>query len=140
VVEVGGVPVVDVGLGQGGRDSAAFIEPGQEQPGLGELLGRGLAAVRGQRARRRPVAEPGKLRPGRELAQQPGLGLAIELGELAVQPGLVVQQLLVDGRQRAAGHQQGERHHRHRGTPPTSSRGLRTASTAARSRSGLGCR
>ncbi len=44
--------------------------------------------------------------PGGVLAQQPGGGAGGRAGQVAVQPGLEVQQLLVGGGQHAAGHEQ----------------------------------
>jgi hypothetical protein len=106
VVVVGGVPGVQVGLGHLSQQMTALLEPAQEPVGLGELVA-GELAVAGVRGRVRGLGpQPWQLVPDSELLQQPQVRTVGEFGQTPVQPGLVVQQLLVDGGQHAAGHQQ----------------------------------
>ncbi len=103
VVDAVGEPVgVDVGLCGRGGVTAAGAEPGEEDFGGAEaVLGVGpRGGPHGPGGGRR--AHPGELMPLAELPQQPLVRMPVESGEALVQPGLVVQQLLVGGGQHAA--------------------------------------
>ena len=100
-VVVGGVPGVQVGLGGLGQYVVARLQPAEEPVGLGEL-----AVVGGEGSALGLGSQPWQLVPDGELAQQPQVGAVGELGQAPVQQRLIVRQLLVDGRQHAAGHQQ----------------------------------
>jgi hypothetical protein len=99
VVVVGGVPGVQVGLGGLGQGVVALLEPAEEPVGLGELVAGELAMAgrEGPALGRGP--QPWQLIPAGELAQQPQVrAVAVgEVGQAPVQPGLVVDELLVDG-------------------------------------------
>jgi hypothetical protein len=106
VFQVGGVPDVDIGLGAGAWRAAAAVDPGQEGAGSGELLAGEPARRCGERVAICPRSQPRELFPGGEPAQQPLVRVAIELGEPVHQPGLKMQELLVDGGQCPAGHEE----------------------------------
>lgn len=108
VVAVTGVPGVDVGLGDLGRVVTACLEPGQELLGVDELLASEPPSGRGEGPGPCFGAQPRELVPDAELAQEPSVRIAVELefGEALVEPGLDVQQLLVDSGKHAAGHEQ----------------------------------
>jgi hypothetical protein len=96
VVVVGGVPGVQVGLGGLGQGVVALLEPAEEPVGLGELVAGELAMAgrEGPALGRGP--QPWQLIPAGELAQQPQVRAVGKFGQAPVQPGLVVDELLVD--------------------------------------------
>jgi hypothetical protein len=106
VVVVGGVPGVQLGLGRLGHGAVARLKPAEEPVGLGELVAGELAVVGGEGPALGRGPQPWQLVPAGELAQQPQVRAVGKFGQAPVQPGLVVDELLVDGGQHAAGHQQ----------------------------------
>ena len=65
----GGVPGVDVGLGEAGGVAAVVVDPGEELAGRGEPLLGVLAGGGPQRPAGGPGAHPGELVPQAELAE-----------------------------------------------------------------------
>lgn len=95
-----------VGLGAAAQVAAPAREPVEELAGGGELLAGEPADGRGERLVPGPAPEPRELAPGPVLAENPLVRVAGQGGELAVQPCLGIEQVLVPRRERAAGHQQ----------------------------------
>ena len=102
----GGVPDVDIGLGEVRGLAAECGGPGQEVLGLDEPLLGVFAGAGPQRAGGGPGAHAGELVPEAELAQQPFVRMAGQAREAAVHPAFVVGELPVGGRERAAADQE----------------------------------
>ena len=79
------------------RAAAGCGGPGQEVLGLDEPLLGVFAGGGPQRPGSGPGAHAGELVPEAELAQQPLVRMAGEIGEAAVQPAFVVGELPVGG-------------------------------------------
>ena len=93
----GGVPGVDVSLGEVSGLAAERGRPVEEVLGLDEPLLGVFAGAGPQRCGGGPGAHAGELVPEAELAQQPFVRMAGQGGEAAVQPAFVVGELPVGG-------------------------------------------
>ena len=102
----GGVPGVDIGLGERGGVAAGAGGPGEEVLGLDESLLGVFAGAGPQRCGGGFGAHPGELVPEAELAQQPLVRVAGQGVQAAVHPAFVAGELPVGGRQGAAAGQQ----------------------------------
>ena len=102
----GGVPGVDIGLGEAGGLASERAGPGQEVLGLDEALLGVFAGAGPQGCGGGFGAHAGELVPEAELAQQPFVRVAGQGGEAAVHPAFVVGELPVGGRQGAAADQE----------------------------------
>jgi hypothetical protein len=98
----GGVPGVEVGLGELGQSAAVASGPGEERRGVDELEFGVFAGGGAQRPGGGFGAHLGQLVPQAELAQQPLVGVAGQLLQALVEPAFVVQELPVGGGQHAA--------------------------------------
>ena len=98
----GGVPGVDIGLGEVARGWRPSGSPGKEVLGLDEPLLGVFAGAGPQGCGGGLGAHAGELVPEAELAQQPFVRVAGQAGEAAVHPAFVVGELPVGGREGAA--------------------------------------
>src|SRR6516164_5302236 len=99
---VGGVPGVEVGLGELGQAAALIGGPGKECRGVDELQFGVFAGGGAQRPGGGFGTHFGQLVPQPELAQQPLVGVGGQPGEAQLQPAFEVGQLPVGGGQHAA--------------------------------------
>ncbi|MFC5833598.1 hypothetical protein, partial [Nonomuraea insulae] len=83
-----------------------LVEPGQEGLGVGELFAGKSGDAGGEGLAGGASAQGGQEMPGGEPVQERLVRVAVEFGEAVGEPGFGVQELLVDGREHAAGHQQ----------------------------------
>jgi hypothetical protein len=106
VLVVPGVPGIDVGLAAGGQGEAVLGEPSEEGRGVLDLIASVPAACRSDRLLLRASAEPRQDFPGGEAVNDPGVVRVGGVGEVAGQPPLERADLLVDGGEDTAGHQE----------------------------------
>jgi hypothetical protein len=102
----GGVPGVDIGLGESAGVAGQRGGPGEEVFGLDESLLGVFAGAGPQRCGGGFGAHLWQLVPEAELAQQPLVRVAGQGGQAAVHPAFVAGELPVGGRQGAAADQQ----------------------------------
>jgi len=100
------MPGVDVGLAAGGQGEAVLGEPLKEgRGGLDQVAGM-AAAGRSDRLSLRAGAEPRQDFPSGEAADELGMVRVSDVSEMADQPPLERADLLVDGGEHTAGHQE----------------------------------